>query len=333
MKEEPYVVSVLVPVYGVEKYIERCAISLFEQTYKKIEYIFVNDCTKDNSVVLLKELCCRYPDITQKIKMVNHIQNRGIAATRNSLLENCSGRFFIFVDSDDWVEPNLVESLVSRQIVYDNDVVSCNYREYGKQDIRECKEFFCPNTRGMMETLLKGKAGSRIWGRLIKSSIVKDNNLRFIEGANFSEDDMMMSFIWFFANSHSFLNECLYNYERRNERSYTNSFDYRNSVESLICLDNLRSFFSEKAPQYLDYVSLQEAAKVSGHMILCSKDRRNKGYYSNVLLKRLSSINSNIWRQLPLVNRIAVYLHYFELVRLFVMTGRLIKRIKIKLKY
>ena len=80
-------VSILVPIYNVEKYIERCAVSLFEQTYENIEYVFVNDCTPDQSIKVLKHVLGRYPQRSSKTKVINHDRNRGVAASRNTALD------------------------------------------------------------------------------------------------------------------------------------------------------------------------------------------------------------------------------------------------------
>ena len=79
-----YQISIIIPIYKTEKYIERCAISLFEQTLKSIEYIFVNDCTPDNSIQILKNVLKRYPNRISDTKIINHEFNRGLAAARNT---------------------------------------------------------------------------------------------------------------------------------------------------------------------------------------------------------------------------------------------------------
>ena len=120
-------VSILVPIYGVEKYIERCAVSLFEQTYKNIEYIFVDDCGTDNSIGILKDVIDRYPCRKEQTRIIRHTRNRGLAAARNTAVKEATGEFICHVDSDDWVDQTLIEQLVSKQIENDADIVSVNY--------------------------------------------------------------------------------------------------------------------------------------------------------------------------------------------------------------
>ena len=119
-------VSILTPVYGVEKYIRRCAESLMSQTYENLEYIIVNDCTKDASVEILKEVIAEYPKRKEKVKLIELPDNKGLANARNVAIDAATGVFVLIVDSDDWVEPDIVEELVKYQQETEADIVSCN---------------------------------------------------------------------------------------------------------------------------------------------------------------------------------------------------------------
>lgn len=96
-------VSILVPIYGTEKYIERCTRSLFEQSYSNIEFVFVNDYTPDRSVEILKSILEKYPQQKSNTKIISHDKNRGVAAARNTLLDNATGDYVMWVDSDDYI--------------------------------------------------------------------------------------------------------------------------------------------------------------------------------------------------------------------------------------
>ena len=116
-------VSMLVPIYGVEKFIERCAISLFEQTYQNIEYIFVNDCTKDDSINVLERVINRYPNRKPFVRIINHKQNKGLAGARNTAVSNATGEFIMHVDSDDYVDKEIVRKAIDKQLRSDADIV------------------------------------------------------------------------------------------------------------------------------------------------------------------------------------------------------------------
>ncbi len=102
-------VSVIIPVYGVEKYIERCARSLFEQTLDDIEYLFIDDCTPDKSIEMLKQVLEDYPHRKPQVVIHRMEQNSGQAAVRKWGMQNAIGDYVIHCDSDDWVELTMYE--------------------------------------------------------------------------------------------------------------------------------------------------------------------------------------------------------------------------------
>lgn len=116
-------VSIVVPIYGVEKYIERCAKSLFEQTFDDIEYIFVNDCTPDASVEVLNSLIADYPDKREQIKILHHDVNRGLPQARKTGNLEASGEYIINFDSDDWVDTSTIEVLYNKALQDSADIV------------------------------------------------------------------------------------------------------------------------------------------------------------------------------------------------------------------
>ena len=106
-------ISVLIPVYGVEKYIEKCLKSVFENTIaEKCEFILVNDCTKDSSIQIAKTMISSFPNLD--VKIIEHDMNCGIGATRNTALKNATGNYIIYVDSDDLVEKEHVDEFIAK---------------------------------------------------------------------------------------------------------------------------------------------------------------------------------------------------------------------------
>ena len=108
-------VSVLIPVYQVEDFIERCARSVFEQTYQNLECVFVDDGSTDSSIDILNQIINEYPSLKDNVHIIHHQENRGLAAARNTAINSCHGDFVMHVDSDDWLEPDAAELLVRRQ--------------------------------------------------------------------------------------------------------------------------------------------------------------------------------------------------------------------------
>ena len=109
-KEKEPLVSIVVPFYNVELYIEQCLTSLIEQTYKNIEILCIDDCGQDNSVEIVK----KYAKEDSRVKLIRHKKNKGLGGARNTGLKKANGEYILFIDSDDWVETNCVYEVVSK---------------------------------------------------------------------------------------------------------------------------------------------------------------------------------------------------------------------------
>lgn len=120
-------VSVIIPVYGVEKYIERCARSLFEQTLDDIEYLFIDDCTPDKSVEVLKQVLEEYPARKEQVVIHRMEKNSGQAAVRTWGMQNATGDFVIHCDSDDWVDTDMYRAMYEKALEENVDVVVCDF--------------------------------------------------------------------------------------------------------------------------------------------------------------------------------------------------------------
>lgn len=118
-------VSVIIPVYNVEKYIGECARSLFEQTLRDVEFIFVNDATQDGSMERLRKVIEAYPQRAERVKIVMKPVNEGLPAARRSGLELAEGEYVAHCDSDDWMEPDMLERMYKEARAYDADAVVC----------------------------------------------------------------------------------------------------------------------------------------------------------------------------------------------------------------
>ncbi|MBR4625242.1 MAG: glycosyltransferase [Alphaproteobacteria bacterium] len=119
-------VSVIIPVYGVELYIERCARSLFEQTLDDIEYIFVDDCTCDNSITILQDIINQYPSRQNQVTILRHEINKGLPQARKTGVEKAQGQYIAHCDSDDYVEPNMYSLLYQKAVEENADIVFCD---------------------------------------------------------------------------------------------------------------------------------------------------------------------------------------------------------------
>lgn len=120
-------VSVCVPIYRVSKFIERCVKSLMEQSLDSIEYIFVDDCSPDNSIELLKTTVGRYPERRDNVVILRNAENMGPGLSRKRAAEIASGEYVYFPDSDDWIEFDMLETMYNKAIEENADIVKCTY--------------------------------------------------------------------------------------------------------------------------------------------------------------------------------------------------------------
>jgi glycosyltransferase involved in cell wall biosynthesis len=168
-------VSVIIPVYGVEKYIERCARSLFEQTLDDIEYIFVDDCTKDQSIDILQKVLADYPSRQSQTTIVHHEINKGLPAARQTGIKVANGAYIAHCDSDDWVDKDMYRQMYDMAIEKNADLVVCDYfvsngtkNEKFSGCIHVEKDNFIRDCISMQSTWA-------VWNKLFKKSLFVDN--------------------------------------------------------------------------------------------------------------------------------------------------------------
>lgn len=162
-------VSVIVPVYGVERYMERCARSLFEQTLDDIEFIFVDDCSPDRSLDILNEVLEEYADRQLQTQIVRLDQNGGLPNARKVGLRLATGNYIIHCDSDDWVERDMYRAMYEKAIKTNADIVVCDFMVTDGDSFNERKEA-CHTTEPMqfMENCLLRKDHWALWNKLFK---------------------------------------------------------------------------------------------------------------------------------------------------------------------
>lgn len=229
-------VSICVPVYGVEKYIERCAVSLFEQTYKNIEYVFVNDQSPDNSWSILQDVIAIYPHLIDCVKLSIHGKNRGLAAVRNTALNLAEGDYIMWVDSDDYIEPNAVEKCISVAETEYSDIVLFNYRMEKGSHTKIIKTHHSGNPTERTIALLARKIPPCIWCGIIRRSLYVDYDIRAKEGVNYSEDFHVTPKLSFFSQKISYIDSVLYHYDCIRENAYTRSFSRAKSEQAFMPL-------------------------------------------------------------------------------------------------
>ncbi len=197
-------ISVIVPVYNVEAYLAQCLDSILAQTYHDLEILLIDDGSADRS----GSICDAYQAKDERIT-VFHTTNHGLSAARNVGLDHAHGEYIAFVDSDDWIEHNMLETLYQKTAESGADVVECGYlREYRNGYVRYEMQFRGENA---LNGLLSGKISNIVWNKLWKA--ICFTNIRFPEGMMF--EDTATTYRAFLYASAISIPDCLYHYRFR----------------------------------------------------------------------------------------------------------------------
>ena len=314
-----YKVSILVPVYGVEKFIARCAVSLFEQTYENLEFIFVDDCSPDKSIEILKKEIDNYPDRAHQVRILRHEKNKGLGAARNTAVKASTGDFIYHIDSDDFIDKDCIRLCVMEQIKTNADVISVHYSTNGLKRNVVKKTLITQNPRLLNQSIISHSIPNNIWGRLIRKSLYFDNGLRVQDGVNMSEDLNVLPRLLYYATKISYVPSILHYYECSNMNSYTSNYSRDNFNQEQKTYDLLKSFFCEKDSDLEECVRERECAFYVKTLIDCSK-KNDKSMYCT-LRKRISKLPLCKKLRLNFFYNIALMIKPYVLFRFFVKTA------------
>ena len=296
-------VSILVPIYGVEKYIEQCAISLFEQTYPNLEFVFVDDASPDKSVEILQHVITDYPKWEGRISIIYHDMNRGLAAVRNTLVDNCKGEFLVHVDSDDWLEPNAIELLVKKQIETDADIVTgLFYRHILNEGHEIIAKATSPlkgeNREETLKEMLEYGSVVATWNRLIRRSLYFDYNIRCFEGIDAGEDVLITPRLMYYSQKVTACNAFTYHYNQCNSNSYVNNLPNSWDMQHQLIQATLMNvvFFKDKEAFLYEAMNKQLAIRLKKMLELTYKNHNRHGY--NTVLAFLDDLDH---KYLPLI--------------------------------
>lgn len=224
-------VSIIIPVYKVEKYLKRCIESVVNQSYKNIEIILVNDGSPDKC----GEICDSYARIDNRIKVI-HKENGGLSSARNVGLDIASGEYIMFVDSDDWIEEYSLEKLDKyMDMSYDIINFKFSFVKEGSKNIIELqsdpKEGYECDLISYIDKLFMGELSFFIWNKLYKKDLF--NEVRFPEGRNY-EDLATIYKLYFNAKSIIVTDYTLYYYWLGNSNSITSNSTVKNMTDYLL---------------------------------------------------------------------------------------------------
>ncbi|MBW8348407.1 glycosyltransferase [Bacillus sp. IITD106] len=274
-------VSVVVPIYKVEKYIHRCIESILEQTYSNLEIILVNDGSPDTCGQIIGE----YAEKDHRIKVV-HKKNGGLSDARNKGMEYVTGDFTLFVDSDDWIERNMIEGLIQISIDYRADVVQSAFyyayedhllfdnRYYSQKD----PPILLNNKELMYELVRNEKVKNFAWGKLFKTALIKD--IPFKKGVLF-EDVFWAHLVMHRVDTYVVTHAPKYYYFQRSE-----SIVFNYSLRNLDIIDGLKERHSFVEKYYHDLRNESFTVILSTCLIHYNLLKMNRGIDQDGIYKK-----------------------------------------------
>lgn len=251
-------ISIIIPVYNSENYLVKCVDSIINQTYKNLEIFLVDDGSTDSSAAI----CDEYVNKDKRIKVI-HKANGGQGSARNLALEDASGEWIGFVDSDDWIDSDMYEFLLSKAVSENTDIVECGWKKVnvdGSVEFTTSPKNTIIDREKAMHSLVYASAegvNTSVCNKIFRRSCIA--NIRFPEVRAYEDDEFIHKVIWN-ARNISINGEAKYNYLSRPESTMTAGFNI-NKLALITVQENICEFLQGNAPKYF----------YKAQKILCSK--------------------------------------------------------------
>lgn len=241
--------SIIIPVYNVEKYLRRCLDSVINQTFKNLEIIIINNASTDDSQNIIDE----YKNKDNRIISIINKENIYQGESRNQGLKISTGEYITFVDSDDWLEKEMYEEMIDLILKSKADIVECNFKATNTNDgsmyIRSLIPSFKKNNPAIDKYIMhlnKNELGVVVWNKIYSSKIIKENQIKFEDNKKVFGEDLLFNLeIMHYTHFLITINKPLYNYFIRNE-----SVSHRKDFISLDKITNIIKLFIENTKKF-----------------------------------------------------------------------------------
>lgn len=244
-------VSVIVPIYKVERFIGKCVDSLLAQTLDEVEFIFVNDASPDNSMNILKKCIEKYPQRKSQIRILTHEVNKGLPAARNTGLAVATGEYIFHCDSDDYVEPDMLETLYHAAKEKEADIVWCDWFLSFEKNERYMKQPAYDTPMDALKAMLAGRMKFNVWNKLVHHKLYIDNGILFPAGYAMGED-MTMMLLFAVANKVAYVPKAFYHYVKLNTDAYSQNFSLKHLESVKYNIQRVERFLQDRFGKNLD---------------------------------------------------------------------------------
>ena len=315
-------ISIIIPVYKAEKYIERCLHSLINQTYRNLEIIIVDDASPDKS----GEICEQYAKQYAHIKVFHNPTNQGVSVARNVGLEHATGNYIGFVDPDDDFSHHIFERFHDFLIQNECDLVICGrydvYQKKPEETILYLEKSMVLEKTIAMQMLFDDAIGSYLWDKLFKAELW--NGIRFVPGKQFAEDVFVMHHVFDKAEKIGFIAESLY-YYHINDNTLSNRYSPLKWVNTYLIFKERLEFAKKKYPEMTDQLQAMTLnfARLSLDNYLIYRDKCDEPYINDIIEHLLKG--KHHIRKLPMKwrQKMMIYFYYF-LPELYAMSVKFI---------
>lgn len=256
--------SIIVPVYNGENFIEDCIDSIINQTLKDIEILIINDGSKDNTLNIIESIA----KSDSRIKILNQ-KNSGVSAARNNGISKSRGKYITFVDADDYIDKTMYEKMYKKAEEFNSDIVICNVNDVlnGNKKVSLNLNEGIIDIRKLTESEFLSneyfKLGTAVWHKIFKRNLIKENKIKFINYSEVASEDTLFNYEAMLKAKRLYcIEEALYDY-KINENSLTKS---KSAKENMIkrCMNtvNIMSDFLSKnkieGENFIDYITYWE---------------------------------------------------------------------------
>lgn len=250
-------ISIIVPVYNVEKYLQKCIESLLNQTYKNIEIILIDDGSTDKS----GEICDRYAKTDERIRVV-HKKNAGVAAARNDALDMVNGDYITFVDSDDFINEEYCEIFINTLVKNDADIAICQLYQFVegesiKNDTNELVQNVYSRDEAIFNLISVGRFYECIGGKIFSKRLFE--KVRFPLGRRY-EDASILHELYFNAKATVVINKKYYYYLQQRDGSIMASYDLSKQKDNYLFLCDRFEYLKNVVPEE------QKNLVIAGHI-------------------------------------------------------------------
>lgn len=296
-----FLVSIIIPVFKTEQFVERCLKSVCEQTLENFQIIIVDDCSPDNAIQKAEQVLDLYPNRLVHTKIIRLEKNVGLASARKIAFKYIEGKYVTCLDSDDYLDKNALEQMLHKAEAMEADIVICDYFLVSKKNIKIVKQFTTQETA--LNDLLMDKLHGSYCNKLYKNDILR--SIEILEGVNMCEDFLAISQLIIKSRKIVYLDRAFLYYIQYNNNSMTSNYSEKSCQDIIKVIDFLENYIIKNNDFYKCEREFKWRKLFFKFIILMNLDRKKRSNYIDLYPDCKSLISS-----MPLYHQIILKAAY-----------------------